>query len=155
MLRDHARRVRDSHRMGAKAAGLDEVASEQDGSDAGDDNMGDIIISGDITNTYLPPPSPAQLTPSPAQLTPPTAQTNMSNAIPSSAPSATGLSNLAKAAVIGASLLSGGVGATIPLVANLLLNKPAAPTPPPIVESKPQGYEIRLVPEAQGVGSSK
>jgi hypothetical protein len=134
MLRDHARRVRDSHRLGAKAAGLDDLPA-----DAGGDDLGDIIISGDITNTYLP-----------AQSTPPAAKPDMTNAT-------NGLTNLARAAIIGASLLSGGIGGAIPLVANLLFSKPAPapvatpapapPAPPAPQPTKQPGYEIRLVPD--------
>ncbi len=136
MLRDHARRVRDSHRVGARAAGMDDIAAEPTG-----DDMGDIIISGDITNTYLPPPLAAQ--------------TSQPTAAPASnsAPAAPGLSNWTKAALVAASLASGGVGAAIPLLTNLLSNKPA---PPPATQPlKLQGYEIRLVPDKaeRGVGS--
>lgn len=53
MLRDHARRVKDSHRLMAEAAGLKVDESV--------DDMGDIIITGDITHQPPKEKPPAPL----------------------------------------------------------------------------------------------
>lgn len=56
MLDDHARRVRDSHRLQMKKLGL-EV------NDAEDDEMGDVFVCGDITTTTATqPPATTQPT---------------------------------------------------------------------------------------------
>ena len=44
--RDHRQRVRDSHLMGAKALGMESLVGKN-----GEDDMGDIIVTGDITQT--------------------------------------------------------------------------------------------------------
>ena len=50
MLRDYARRLRDSHEAQMRAAGIEPSATE-------DEDMGDISVSGD---TYFAPPPSAQ-----------------------------------------------------------------------------------------------
>lgn len=47
-LADHRQRVRDSHLMGAKAMGLDGLVGKSKGRE---DDMGDIVVTGDITNS--------------------------------------------------------------------------------------------------------
>ena len=75
MLRDHAHRVRDSHKAAMRAAGLEGVAGATDD----DEDMGDIIISGDhwTRNYHLPKPSTPAL-PAPQQ---PTAHNGLSRGL--------------------------------------------------------------------------
>lgn len=110
MLAAHAQRVLDSHRAMAKAAGF-ELPAEQ-----GADNLGDIIITGDIIQPTPPPPS-----------SPP----------PSSPPS-----RLLHVALLAAGLAAGGIGG--PLIASLLMgSRPAAvqPAGPPPAA---QEWEIKI-----------
>lgn len=68
MLRDHARRLLDGHKAQMKAAGFSDLAE----ADGGDD-MGDILVTGDITVTNPQQPAPQaipQASPQAAQAEP-------------------------------------------------------------------------------------
>ena len=117
-LHDFAQRVRIDHRMGLRTLGMEDLAQQPS-----EDDMGDIVICGDITNNIsgrnLPsagaPATPT--TPEPASPRPSVSE-----------PAVPGLSGLAKAAVIGSSLLGlGGIGAGA-----LSLFLPQAPVVQPV-----------------------
>jgi len=68
ILSDHLQRVRDSHKMQARALGMEDLAT-----DAETDDMGDIIICGDgcfTTQQATPDPVPVTSPPPPAQPAP-------------------------------------------------------------------------------------
>ena len=119
MLRDAAQRTRDGHRAMMQAANV-----STDGSDE-DDDMGDILVTGDITirndgggkHQGVPQEKPV------SQQT-------------------TGLSNAAKAAMLGSALLgTGGIGAAI---ATYMTRQPS---PAPIIQpADPTRYGFDLLP---------
>ncbi|MDD4892005.1 MAG: hypothetical protein PHU85_18955 [Phycisphaerae bacterium] len=122
MLRDAANRVRDSHRAQMKAAGFDPGNPPED-------DMGDIIITGDIQ--YAPAPTPEPVAPA--------ANTSASTAAPPA-----GLSPLAKT-LISAALLGAGAagGVAVPWLAGAF-SKPAASSTAPAVPS--QAAQVVLQP---------
>lgn len=134
MLRDHARRVMDSHRMQAKALGMGDVASE-----SSDDDMGDIIVTGDIHYSGASAPQlpwakdqPQQPQPTPEPPSQPPEDESL-------------LSKLAKPAAIAAgTMAAGGIGAAA-------VNTLWPDDPPPVVQPAPERPQIELptVPQAE------
>lgn len=100
-LHDHAQRLRTDYKIGLRALGVqDDLATSQ----PSEDDMGDIVICGDITNNIDGRTSPTATKPA----TDASPRPGVSDAAKS------GLSGLAKAAVIGSALLgSGGIGAGV------------------------------------------
>lgn len=121
MLDDHARRVRDSHRVQMARLGLELPADE------GDDMAGDIFVCGDITNQ-------APVAASPAATQPVTQQP------------ATGTVTAAAQKiwpyVLAAALGSGGLGAGVMAAINSLTSEPAA-VQPAAVDTDTE-YELRI-----------
>ncbi len=113
----HRRRTADGHKAMAKAAGV-----EIDDPNAGDD-MGDIVITGDITVTQSPAPSPAA--------TPPPLPS------PAQQPKSQFPKLLAKAAIT-AALVGSGAGAAMPWLLGMFDK-----TPPPVVTSPPEQWTER------------
>lgn len=133
MLRDHARRVMDSHRMQAKALGMGDVVSE-----SSDDDMGDIIVTGDIHYSGASAPQLPWAKDQPQHQSTPEPPSQ-----PPEEPSL--LSKIAKPAAIAAgAAAAGGIGA-----AAVKVLWPDAP--PPVVQPAPERPTIQLptVPQAE------
>lgn len=132
LLRDSAKRIADAHRMGARAVGMEDIV----GKDNEGDDMGDIIVTGDI-----------QISGDGSQL--PWAKNGKAKTNQPENPSATqpvqqpangGLSSLAKAGLVAAAL--SGVGG--PLVgAYLATRQPAVPAAVPF---DPANFQLNLGP---------
>lgn len=133
-LNSYQKRVNDSHRMQAKALGMEDVVS-----DSPEDDMGDIIVTGD--NYYYgpqPPPMPwAKDQPQQPQSTPePPSQPPEDESL---------LSKIAKPAAIAAgTMAAGGIGAAA-------VNTLWPDDPPPVVQPAPERPQIELpaVPQAE------
>ena len=114
-LRDHAARVSDSHRMGAKALGMEELVEEPEKG-----SMGHIVITGDI-NVSDPASLQSAMSalsgqPQPQQTPPPSATPEVPRA--NIAPVAGGAGSLWKTALISAALIAlPGIGVAIPWLA--------------------------------------
>lgn len=110
LFRDARARTADGHRAMAKAAGMSDCVKGTE------DDMGDMIATGDIHYHQQPPPPSA----------------------PASAPS-----TLGKVATVAASTIAaGGLGVAAGLL-TMYLNRPASPTPshPPAIVSPATQYE--------------
>lgn len=133
-LRDFRQRVRDSHRMQAKTLGMGDVVSE-----SSDDDMGDIIVTGDIhyNGTSAPQLPWAKDQPQQPQSTPePPSQPPEDESL---------LSKIAKPAAIAAgTMAAGGIGAAA-------VNTLWPDDPPPVVQPAPERPTIELptVPQAE------
>lgn len=111
LLDDHAKRVRDTHRLQMRSLGLELPETE-------DEDMGDVIVTGDITIT--PPPESAASDPKPTR-------------------PASRLLPYALAAT--AALAGGGLGAGLMALAN----RPAAPVAPIVTgDDTDTQYELRI-----------
>lgn len=124
MLEDHARRVRDSHRVQMARLGLELPADE------GDDMAGDIFVCGDITNQAPVAATPTATQPITQQ---PTAQ-------PANAASTTAAKVWPY--VLAAALGSGGLGAGVMAAINSLTSSPPA-VQPAAVDTDTE-YELRI-----------
>lgn len=120
MLEDHARRVRDSHRVQMARLGLELPADE------GDDMAGDIFVCGDITNQAPVASSPAATQP----VTPQPATGSVTTAAKKIWPY-----------VLAAALGSGGLGAGVMAAINSLTSD--APVVQPAVDTDTE-YELRI-----------
>ncbi len=113
-LRDHAARVADAHRMGAKALGMEDLVKEPEGSD----EVGHLIVTGDIN---VSDPASLQtamsaLSGQPQQTSPPPATSEATP--PNVAPALAGAGSLLKTALISAALIAlPSVGVAIPWLA--------------------------------------
>jgi len=133
-LRDFRQRVRDSHRMQAKALGMGDVVS-----DSSDDDMGDIIVTGDIHYSGASAPQLPWAKDQPQQ----TQSTPEPPAPQPEEPSL--LSKLAKPAAIAAgAAAAGGIGAAA-------VNALWPDDPPPVMQPAPERPTIQLptVPKAE------
>lgn len=160
MLKEHAQRVRDGHRALMQAANMGDITEQSEAED-----MGDIIIAGDIYGTDAPVPwtkaaqqAPPQPTPQP-QAAQPEAQSE------APAKEMTTFDALKKLAVPAAALATGGIGAPLILWASGLIgggeDPKAQPEPAPVVrpvepiqaepiETQPGGIRLEVKPYEGG-----
>ena len=132
MLASHARRVDDSHRAMAKAAGMEDLIADPPESDS---NMGGIVVTGDINITN---PSAAQ------QLAP---------AAPNSAPAAQqssgvngGVPGWVKSGLVATGMVGSALGgALLPGLVGNQRPAPQPPAPPPSYTDTNTNYELQII----------
>lgn len=141
MLRDHARRVRDSHKMMAQAVGMGDVVEQSP-----DDDMGDIFVTGDIHWSGQTAPQLPWSKDQPQQSPPPSTPDQPPEPTEPKPEEPSLLSRIAKPAAIAAgTMAAGGIGAA---AVNALW--PEGEEPPAVVQPAPERPQIAL-PDAQPV----
>lgn len=139
LLRDSAKRIAESHRMGARSVGMEDIVSKES---EGDD-MGDIIVTGDIqisgNGDHLPWMKNGKAKSNQSE--------NPSATQPAQQPANGGLSSLAKAGLVAAAL--SGVGG--PLVGAYLATR--QPTLPAAAPFDPANFQLNLGPPVDKDGN--
>lgn len=141
MLADHLQRVRDSHKMQARAMGMEDLATDQE-----PEEMGDIIICGDGCFNSKPDPVPITSPPPPAPAPPPPATTAAVEQPPSLASQAAKLAALmaGMGGAVGAGAYLGSEMAQEPVAVVQPAEQPVIEQPQPVPAAEPLDLGIEV-----------